>query len=113
MPAGSSFNGSTKCYTPAAKRVHGYFVLPLLHQGRLVGRLDAKAHRAQAVFEVKALYLEPGVVVDEPWVAAVAAALWRCARWHGAARIRLTRTSPSALAVTIRRALRQCSQEMP
>ena len=105
------FDYRIECYTPEAKRVHGYFVLPLLHQGQLVGRLDAKAHRAQGEFEVKALYLESGVRADDALVAAVADALWRCARWHGANQVRVTRTMPSRLAATIRRALRQCSQE--
>ncbi|XPE56286.1 hypothetical protein ACNKHW_05825 [Shigella flexneri] len=31
-----------KRHTPAPKRQYGYFVLPLLHRGQLVGRMDAK-----------------------------------------------------------------------
>ena len=54
------FDYRLECYVPARKRRHGYFVLPVLRRGALVGRLDAKAHRARGVFEVKALHLEPG-----------------------------------------------------
>lgn len=43
------FTYRIECYTPAAKRRYGYFVLPLLHRGRLIGRLDAKAHRTKWV----------------------------------------------------------------
>ena len=33
--------------------------------------LDPKAHRKDGIFEVKALHLEPGVVVDDALVAEV------------------------------------------
>ena len=39
------FSYRLECYTPAPKRQYGYFVLPLLHRGQLVGRMDAKMHR--------------------------------------------------------------------
>jgi len=105
------FDYRIECYTPAHKRTHGYFVLPLLHCGALIGRLDAKAHREAGIFEVKALFLEPGVEAGDDLVMAVAAALLRCARWHGAARVRLVRSAPSSLAPVLRRALRHCQEE--
>jgi uncharacterized protein YcaQ len=77
------FDYRIECYTPAAKRRYGYFTLPILHRGQLIGRLDPKAHRAQGVFEIKALHLEPGVVVNEELVADLAAVLHRLADWHG------------------------------
>ena len=39
------FDYSIECYLPQAKRRYGYFTLPILHEGDLVGRVDAKAHR--------------------------------------------------------------------
>jgi len=36
------FSYRLECYTPAPKRQYGYFVLPLLYRGQLVGRMDAK-----------------------------------------------------------------------
>src|SRR3712207_130826 len=39
------FEYRIEVYTPAAKRRYGYYSLPILHRGALVGRLDAKAHR--------------------------------------------------------------------
>jgi len=71
-----------ECYTPAPKRVYGYFTLPILHNNRLIGRLDPKAHRKDGLFEVKALHLEPGVIVDDALVAEVKSALRACAAWH-------------------------------
>ena len=46
------FSYRLECYTPAPKRQYGYFVLPLLHRGQLVGRMDAKMHRQTGILEV-------------------------------------------------------------
>ena len=100
------FDYRLECYTPEAKRQYGYFVLPLLHRGQLIGRLDAKAHRAEGVFEIKVLYLEPGVKLDADDRHAVATALQACADWHGTPDVRLTRTSPVALRATLQKVLR-------
>jgi uncharacterized protein YcaQ len=76
------FDYRIECYTPAPKRRYGYFTLPILHRGALIGRLDPKAHRKDGIFEVKALYIEPGVDPDEDLALALAAALRSCAAWH-------------------------------
>ena len=100
------FEYTIECYTPAARRRYGYFVLPILHRGRLIGRLDAKAHRSEGVFEVKALFLEPDVVPDTGLVQAVATAIMVTARWHGTPEVRLGRTQPVTLAKMLRAAWR-------
>ncbi|MBB5017021.1 hypothetical protein HNQ59_000283 [Chitinivorax tropicus] len=84
------FEYSLECYTPAPRRRYGYFVLPLLRRGKLVGRLDAKAHRQQGVFEIKALYLEPQVRISQALATDIAAALAQCAQWHGTPTVVLT-----------------------
>ncbi len=98
------FEYTIECYTPAAKRRYGYFVLPILHRGQLIGRLDAKAHRGDGLFEIKALFLEPGVAPTPALVQAVAKAIVDTARWHGTPKIRLGRTQPVALAKALRTA---------
>jgi hypothetical protein len=99
------FDYKIECYTPAAKRRYGYFTLPILHRGRLVGRLDPKAHRAKGVFEIKALHLEAGVAVDEQLVADLAAVLQRLAAWHGTPEVLVRQSDPPELAAQLAAAL--------
>ena len=91
------FDYRLECYTPAAKRRYGYFTLLVLRRGALVARIDAKAHRREGVFEIKALFFEPGVRASDALVRDVAGALQRCARWHGCPQLRLLRTVPGLL----------------
>jgi len=95
------FDYRLECYTPAPKRVYGYFTLPILRRGQLIGRLDPKAHRRDWVFEVKAIYLEPGVRVTSALVADVARAIRECAEWHATPRIVIRRSDPPALAAKL------------
>jgi hypothetical protein len=95
------FDYTIECYTPAAKRRYGYFTLPILHRGRLVGRLDPKAHRAQGVFEVKALHLEPGVEVSEELVNDLVITLRRLAAWHGTPELVVRTSNPPELATML------------
>jgi uncharacterized protein YcaQ len=99
------FDYRLECYTPAPKRVYGYYVLPILRRGALIGRMDAKAHRAEGVFEVRALYLEPGTRFTDAAAADVAGALLSCARWHGTPEVRVTRAHPERAGNQLRAAL--------
>ena len=99
------FDYRIECYTPAAKRRYGYYVLPVLHRGRLVGRLDAKAHRADGVFEVKAFYLEEGVKAEPALIDAIAGAIQACADWHATPTVRIARSEPRALRAALQAAL--------
>jgi uncharacterized protein len=76
------FDYRLECYTPEPKRQYGYFTLPILHRGALVGRLDAKAHRKERIFEVKSFHLEPHVRASDKLINDVAAAIRECAVWH-------------------------------
>ncbi|MFW5713534.1 MAG: winged helix-turn-helix domain-containing protein [Brevefilum sp.] len=59
------FDYRMESFTPAKNRRYGYFCLPILHDGRLVGRLDPKAHRKQKRMEIKKIYLEPSISMTD------------------------------------------------
>jgi uncharacterized protein YcaQ len=90
------FDFSIECYLPAPKRIYGYYLLPILHRGALVGRLDAKAHRQAGLFEVKALYLEDGVSLDAALAEGLASALRSCAAWHRTPQVAIRRCTPES-----------------
>jgi len=92
------FDYKIEVYTPASRRRYGYYSLPILHSGVLVGRLDAKAHRKHGLFEVKALHLEPGVPVSDSLVAGISGAVHDCASWHGTPEVLVRRSDPPELA---------------
>jgi len=106
-------------YTPGHKRVHGYYVLPVFHDGQLIGRLDAKAHRQSGRLEAKRLHFEPwfargqappavtwGKIDRDQALAGVADALGSLATFVGAERITLGRVLPARLATPLKRALK-------
>jgi len=82
-----NFDYRLECYTPEEKRVFGYFTLPILHRGELIGRVDAKIHRKNKTFEVKTLHLESGITLSPRRIKDVTDAFSRCALWHGAEQV--------------------------
>ncbi|WP_314418293.1 winged helix-turn-helix domain-containing protein [Pseudescherichia vulneris] len=82
-----NFTYRLECYTPAPKRQYGYFVLPLLHCGQLVGRMDAKMHRKTGVLEIIALYLEPDIKPGRRLESGLTVAIEDFARWQGARQV--------------------------
>ncbi|CAM2167711.1 winged helix-turn-helix domain-containing protein [Burkholderia orbicola] len=89
------FDYTIECYTPEHKRRYGYFCLPVLHRGRLVGRVDAKAHRALGTFELKAVHVEPGVRFGAGIAADVAKAVKKLAAWHGTPEVTVAHAPPA------------------
>lgn len=84
------FHYRIEIYVPAHKRVHGYYVLPYLVDGNLVGRVDLKADRKSGVLQVLSAHHEPEV--DRALVAdRLAADLRDLADWRGLERIDVAR----------------------
>ncbi len=78
------FHYRVEIYVPEPKRQYGYYVLPLLARGALVGRADLKLDRQASALRVRGLWLEAGA---EPGDAE--AALQRMARQLNAADIHM------------------------
>ncbi|NOT33300.1 MAG: winged helix-turn-helix domain-containing protein [Candidatus Eisenbacteria bacterium] len=102
------FDYTLEVYTPGHKRVHGYYSLPILHDGQLVGRVDAKNHRATRLLELVHVHLEPWAVTHgEPpaagWgnvtaaavISGLGEAVGALATFTGAERIRVKRVTPA------------------
>ena len=75
------FEYALEMYKPAAKRRWGYFALPVLHDDRLVGKVDATADRKASVLQVHAIHED--VKFTRPMTKAVQAELEDLASWLG------------------------------
>ncbi len=83
------FHFRLEIYTPIHKRLHGYYVLPLLLGERIVGRVDLKSDRQSGVLQVKGGSVEPGVAVKAV-APALARELSELAVWLGLERYTVT-----------------------
>jgi uncharacterized protein len=112
------FDYRIEVYTPGHRRVHGYYSLPILHDGTLIGRLDAKNHREARRLEVKHVHFEPWFASGgappldrrdrmalDPAFAGIGGALASLAAFTGAGRVTLDRVTPAKLAKPLRRAV--------
>jgi uncharacterized protein len=100
-----NFDYRLECYTPEAKRVYGYFTLPILRRGELIGRIEAKAHRTEGVFEIKQLHLELGSKLEATSAHDIAQSIQHCAQWHQTPAVTMSAPRSSA-ATPLRKALK-------
>lgn len=78
------FDYRFEAFTPEAKRLYGYYVLPILEGERFIGRLDPKLHRDRGLLEVKGLWWEPGIKPTRVRLKALDEALAHLADFVGA-----------------------------
>ncbi len=69
-------------YTPAPKRIYGYYCLLFLHDEAIRARVDLKSDRKAGVLRVMASWLERDAVPGDT-AEALATELYRAARWQG------------------------------
>jgi uncharacterized protein YcaQ len=86
------FHYRLEMYVPKAKREYGYYVLPILHGDRLVGRIEPVFDRRDGILRVTGLWAQPCAAAgDGP---GIAAALRELAGWLGADEIRFEARVP-------------------
>jgi uncharacterized protein YcaQ len=90
------FHYRIEVYTPAPKRVYGYYTMPILHSGKLVGRLDPSLDRKNRLLTVRKVFLEPGERASESLAAAIAGALWNFAAFLNAEEVLLLAAEPES-----------------
>ena len=84
------FHYRIEIYTPKEKRKFGYYVLPFMMNGELVGRVDLKADRAKGILQAHSVHTEKGVkrsVINEALNAELAA----MATWLGLEQVQIGR----------------------
>jgi uncharacterized protein YcaQ len=86
-----------EAYVVPEKRKYGYYVLAILHQGRIVGRVDLKSDRQAGALRVRGLWLEAGVEADEGLLDGVAGALKDLATFVKVGDVLVERTEPEEL----------------
>ncbi|WP_433240360.1 winged helix-turn-helix domain-containing protein [Actinomadura nitritigenes] len=93
------FDHRLEAYVPKAKRVHGYFAMPLLAGGRLLGRIDPA--REGGTLVARQVSFEPWATRTagraEASAASLATALWRAAAWVGCDDVRVERIVPDGV----------------
>jgi len=92
-----NFDYQLECYVPGQKRIHGYFVLPILWGDQLVGRMDAKAERKTRTFHIYMLGIEPGFKAHEELLPDLIQELERFALHHNCNNICIHPSLPEEL----------------
>ena len=91
-----------EAYTPAPKRVHGYFAMPVLHGGRLVARVDPAREKGTLVAKRVTLETTRAGSPVKGAIEGTARALREAAAWVGAESVRVDEVIPATAAKALR-----------
>lgn len=97
-----NFDYKIEIYTPQVKRKYGYYVLPILHNDQLIGRIDPKMDREQGVLNINAVHAEANAPRDQKTARAVRDAIEELGEFLGATEIRYTNKIPDAWSRVLR-----------
>ncbi len=99
------FEYKLEAYTPAAERVSGYYVLPILDGHELVGRMDAKRHKDDSLLEIKALHFGRGRASNSALIERVALVIRNFMQFQGCSRVKIEAAQPRTAKRTLVRHL--------
>jgi uncharacterized protein len=99
------FDYSLECFLPEAKRVYGYFSLPVLRGDRFIARIDAKAERREGVLALRSVWFERNS--DKTDFAPLTGALANFATFNRCRGVRVDRVEPAARGKDLARALKK------
>ena len=88
-----NFDYQIEVYVPAVKRKVGYYSLPILYQGRMIGQLDVKADRQHGVLLLQHLLFMPDVNLTETLARALYDALQAYAKFNGCVQWQLVKAN--------------------
>ncbi|MCP4420168.1 MAG: winged helix-turn-helix domain-containing protein, partial [Chloroflexi bacterium] len=74
-------------YVPKVKRQYGYYVLPILHGDRLIGRIDPKMDRKTSTLHIHNVYAEKGAPKNKRTIQAIGKSVTSLASFLGAKQI--------------------------
>jgi len=97
------FRYRIEVYTPKAKRVYGYYVMPILHGQELVGRIDPKIERKQKRLVLQNLHMERGQKLRASLTRGIIQALEEFMRFHGCDSVELRQCNRAPLQRRLRR----------
>ncbi len=97
------FHYRIEVYTPKAKRVYGYYVMPILHGCALIGRIDPKVDRKKKRLLFNNLHLERGVKLDGALYRGLIGAIEEFMAFHGCDSFALLQCNRAPLARRLRK----------
>ncbi len=82
-----NFDFKIEIYVPKDKRKYGYFVMPILHGDKLIGRIDPLMNRSQKLLTINAVYAEPDAPMDDQTARAIGESIASLGTFVGAKQI--------------------------
>ncbi|GEA59194.1 winged helix-turn-helix domain-containing protein [Vibrio comitans] len=88
-----SFDYQLECYVPAAKRKFGYFCLPILWAGQLVGRADCRVDKPSSTLQISHLFIEKALKHSDTFNEALSKELNAFAQFNHCQRFHIVKRS--------------------
>jgi uncharacterized protein YcaQ len=95
------FNFRIEIYVPKEQRKYGYYVLPILHGDRLIGRIDPTMNRKKKQLEINAVYAEPDAPLTTEVGVSIRQSIEELAAFLGAHTITITQRVPQGWKVAL------------